>query len=53
MIRKLVVVALVLMPPLTGFSDRVLRGSALSVPASRPGAIEQAATTAAATIAPA
>jgi hypothetical protein len=48
-----VVVALVLMPPLTGFSDRVLQGSALSSPASRPGALEQFATTPAATIAPA
>ena len=48
-----VVVALVLMPPLTGFSHRVLQGSALSSLASRPGAIEQSATTPAAAVAPA
>ena len=47
-----VVVALVLMPPLTGFSDRVLQGSALSSPTFRPGAIEQSTTTPTAVLAP-
>ena len=48
-----VVVALVLMPPLTGFSNRVLQStSALSSPASRPDAIEQSATTTAPALAP-
>ncbi|HEY7542467.1 MAG TPA: hypothetical protein VIF11_20155 [Methylomirabilota bacterium] len=40
-----VVVALVLMPPMTGFSTRVRQGSALSSPASRPGAFEPSAAT--------
>jgi hypothetical protein len=35
-----VVVALVLMPPLTGFSDHLIQGSALSSPTARLGAIE-------------
>jgi hypothetical protein len=43
-----VVVALVLMPPLSGFSSRLIQGSALSSPATRPSAIEQSATTPAA-----
>ena len=47
-----VVVALVLMPPLTGFSNRMIQGSLLSSPSARPGAIEQSATMPAAPIAP-
>src|SRR5262249_48318648 len=47
-----VVVALVLMPPLTGFSNRVIQGSSLSSPAARSGGIEQSATMPDAAIAP-
>jgi len=46
-----VVVALVLMPPLTGFSNLTIQGWARSSPAARPGAIEQPATTPAPTLA--
>jgi hypothetical protein len=48
-----VVVALVLMPPLSGFSNRVFQSTAaLSSPASRPDAIEQSPTTTEPAIAP-
>ena len=47
-----VVVALVLMPPLTRFSNRVILGAAVSSPASRPAAIEQSTTTGTPALAP-